>query len=649
MIKLSKRAEKAPFSGLDEDRDQGWQGRFVRIRTADLIPADKLSFPEKWNPKRLSKATRIRGQETAETSADEQDTETLDQGDLVVRRKRKSSESSRAPSQAKKRSRVVTRETSSEDISARALDAEVVGQLLDHFDDDDQVSGGHRLIDELLEHDLTGSVTITPPLVESSSRIPTESSGISKSTDAGIVGSKVGVSNHTSTRSTEKLPAAAAGSRATSSVSGSKVPTIPPLYGIGSVLPIQAVASSETIICIQDSPPPLVDIPADDEKAKGKVTEQRAAGHGGYEIPAPGMLGFEHLPIPVADRFGVNSGPRLEKSFPAPSVDPSRKRLITFKVSADMNMLSGPVGVSSYMYPLVSQEDRKKIVEVDESCLFNEAQHALNRASVLHHASFNRLRHEVGRLKEELKSKSQEVDELMTLYEKKLQYISSLPDLSILKSDLAAARNEAAEAKRERDQLAEKVKAFETYNKSLIADANVLASQARAYVSQIDRLRAELDGIRPEFDALHETTIGAVAERDVLREQLRTSVEQMNGLSASLAAAEVERDRLSRVITDLQAEHGKALDQISGYDDMLEQYKADVTAAEKASNLKAEYERCLSRRKTLEEVQATGVDLSNLIEEAKKLEAEAKAAFDPEDSDIDLESADEEAEGSDED
>ncbi|XP_059311382.1 uncharacterized protein LOC132062937 [Lycium ferocissimum] len=161
----------------------------------------------------------------------------------------------------------------------------------------------------------------------------------------------------------------------------------------------------------------------------------------------------------------------------------------------------------------------------------------------------------------------------MTLYEKKLQYISSLPDLSILKSNLAAARNEAAEAKRERDQLAEK---------------------ARAYVSQIDQLRAELDGIKPEFDSLHETTVGAMAECDVLREQLRSSEEQMNGLSASLAAAEVERDRLSRVITDLQTEHGKALDQIMGYDDMLEQYKADVTAAKKASNLRAEYERCLS-------------------------------------------------------
>ncbi|XP_060194184.1 uncharacterized protein LOC132623445 [Lycium barbarum] len=231
------------------------------------------------------------------------------------------------------------------------------------------------------------------------------------------------------------------------------------------------------------------------------------------------MSCFKNLPIPIAERFGVNSGRKLEKSFPAPSVGPSRKRLITFKVPTDMNMLSGPVGVSSYLYPLVSQEDHKKMAEVDESCLFNEAQHALNRASVLHHASFHRLRHEVGRLKEELESKSQEVDEFMTLYENKLQYIPSLLDLSILISDLAAARNEAAEAKREHDQLAEK---------------------ARAYVSQIDQLRAELDGIKPEFDSLHEITVGAVSECDVLREQLWSSEEQINGLSASLAATEVE-------------------------------------------------------------------------------------------------------------
>ncbi|XP_059294610.1 uncharacterized protein LOC132047608 [Lycium ferocissimum] len=230
------------------------------------------------------------------------------------------------------------------------------------------------------------------------------------------------------------------------------------------------------------------------------------------------------------------------------------------------------------------------MAEVSESCLFNEAQHALNRASVLHHASFHRLRFEVGRLQEELDAKSREVDELQVLYAKELEHASSLPDVTLLKSELDTARSAAAEAKRERDELADKVKAFEIYNESLIADANAFTSQARAYVSQIDKLRSELEGIKPELDSLHEVTVGAVAERDILREQLRSAEGQITNLSSSLASTDAERDQLGRAIADLQVEHGKALDQLSGYDDMLGQYKADVTAAEKASDLRAEYE-----------------------------------------------------------
>jgi len=52
LIKLQRRATKVLFSSIDEDKDRGWMGRFVRVRTSDLIPAEKMSFPEKWNMKR---------------------------------------------------------------------------------------------------------------------------------------------------------------------------------------------------------------------------------------------------------------------------------------------------------------------------------------------------------------------------------------------------------------------------------------------------------------------------------------------------------------------------------------------------------------------------------------------------------------------
>ncbi|XP_070053503.1 uncharacterized protein [Nicotiana tomentosiformis] len=49
LIKLARQDNKAPFSSIDEARDRGWMGRFVRIRTSDPIPTEDMSFPEKWN------------------------------------------------------------------------------------------------------------------------------------------------------------------------------------------------------------------------------------------------------------------------------------------------------------------------------------------------------------------------------------------------------------------------------------------------------------------------------------------------------------------------------------------------------------------------------------------------------------------------
>lgn len=52
LIKLGRRASRAPFSSIDEARDQGWMGRYFRIKTLDPIPAEDMPFPEKWNMKR---------------------------------------------------------------------------------------------------------------------------------------------------------------------------------------------------------------------------------------------------------------------------------------------------------------------------------------------------------------------------------------------------------------------------------------------------------------------------------------------------------------------------------------------------------------------------------------------------------------------
>lgn len=37
------------MSSIDEDRDRGWMGHYIRVRTRDLIPEEKMLFPEEWN------------------------------------------------------------------------------------------------------------------------------------------------------------------------------------------------------------------------------------------------------------------------------------------------------------------------------------------------------------------------------------------------------------------------------------------------------------------------------------------------------------------------------------------------------------------------------------------------------------------------
>ncbi|XP_070034545.1 uncharacterized protein [Nicotiana tomentosiformis] len=48
------------MSSIDEDKDRGWMGRYIRVRTRDLIPEEKMSFPEKWNFDRVTRDAVLR-------------------------------------------------------------------------------------------------------------------------------------------------------------------------------------------------------------------------------------------------------------------------------------------------------------------------------------------------------------------------------------------------------------------------------------------------------------------------------------------------------------------------------------------------------------------------------------------------------------
>nr|XP_009599940.1 interactor of constitutive active ROPs 5-like [Nicotiana tomentosiformis] len=57
---LQRRATKALFSNIDDDKDRGWMNYFIRVRTRDIVPEEKMSFPKEWNFDRLTKDVILR-------------------------------------------------------------------------------------------------------------------------------------------------------------------------------------------------------------------------------------------------------------------------------------------------------------------------------------------------------------------------------------------------------------------------------------------------------------------------------------------------------------------------------------------------------------------------------------------------------------
>nr|XP_009762145.1 PREDICTED: uncharacterized protein LOC104214200 [Nicotiana sylvestris] len=55
LIKLARWSSRAMFLRINESWDQGRMGWFVRIRTLDLIFAEDMPFPKKWNMKPMAR------------------------------------------------------------------------------------------------------------------------------------------------------------------------------------------------------------------------------------------------------------------------------------------------------------------------------------------------------------------------------------------------------------------------------------------------------------------------------------------------------------------------------------------------------------------------------------------------------------------
>ncbi|XP_019223659.1 PREDICTED: uncharacterized protein LOC109205408 [Nicotiana attenuata] len=100
-----------------------------------------------------------------------------------------------------------------------------------------------------------------------------------------------------------------------------------------------------------------------------------------------------------------------------------------------------PVGIAIYLRCLVTEEDQVVMNTVRAACLFNEDQHALNWASVLHHEAFLRIREE---RKAEVRDLTEKNDTYKLLSEK-LQVRQRLEQIGDLQEQTDAIRAEAEE------------------------------------------------------------------------------------------------------------------------------------------------------------------------------------------------------------
>nr|XP_033516761.1 uncharacterized protein LOC117281067 [Nicotiana tomentosiformis] len=173
-----------------------------------------------------------------------------------------------------------------------------------------------------------------------------------------------------------------------------------------------------------------------------------------------------------------NSSPNLVNQFPAPSADPDRKRSIIITVLEDDRVISALVGVASHLRCQVTEEDHAKMNEVDLSCMFNEVQLALNRASVLHHDRFLRYWTEVNQLEAEVKEIAEKRDMYKLLSEQHERVVKNL------QSELDAAQKEHA-------NLVEKVQQKIDWIDQLRPEMNEVQAMADVWKCKMDWLASK--------------------------------------------------------------------------------------------------------------------------------------------------------------
>ncbi|XP_070003366.1 uncharacterized protein [Nicotiana sylvestris] len=213
--------------------------------------------------------------------------------------------------------------------------------------------------------------------------------------------------------------------------------------------------------------------------------------------------------------------PKVSDRFLAPSVDPNRKWSIIFSIPEDARVFSAPVGVDSYLRCLVTEKDQVVMNKVETPCLFNEAQQALDRVSVLHHETFLRYRDE------------------LTHHEAKVWELTERRDTYNLLNEKLQAELEVAQ--REHGEMAE---------------------QGRDIQAQVDKIQAEAEEFKKNMDIL-------ALKKKVVQAQLESA-------EAQLRAEKEKTLAQAKKIEELQSQLNSA---ISGKENLAKELKVDKSEA----------------------------------------------------------------------
>ncbi|XP_070009660.1 uncharacterized protein [Nicotiana sylvestris] len=230
---------------------------------------------------------------------------------------------------------------------------------------------------------------------------------------------------------------------------------------------------------------------------------------------------------------------------------------------------------------------------VDVACLFNEAQHALNWSSVLHHKAFLRAREE---RKVEVQGLTKKCNTHKILSEK-------------LQVDLLEARNAHEEMAEQARQRLEQIKDFQGKIDEVRAEAEWFKGCMNMLAAQKETVQADLDSAKSQ---LHQAKDKALAQAKKAEE-----------LEANLAnlAEELDVDRSEVVATNNKAQA------------IADQYKADAEATLEQARGMVNHSKWEAQREVLEDILVCSVDIFAELEIAKAEEEMArKLAFPDEDS-----------------